>query len=257
MPRASVSRSASRPKSLPTAAAAPNGPCVPGLWNPRTVSSPTAVRAMRAETSNPAASAVRHAAPVTRSRSATASAAGSTVPLACEPVSGSHSNAPMRTPLAKAARATSVRQPYPMTDASAAPPRSRTTATIRRAQGWAVPTKPAPSASRRAILQFSTSPRGKSSNPVSATKRARARVSFMLVLSATVATLVRGSAQAGRGRPEPVTAARPPSGPRRIHRAGSRTRPGRSGTSPAPGGRSAAAPRAVSGRRAPCPPGSR
>ena len=111
MPIALVSRSSSRAYSLPTAAAAPKGPCVPGLWKPRTVSSPTAVRASRADTSNPTASAVRNAAPSSRSRWHTANAAGSTVPLACDPVSGSHSNAPMRTPLASAARETSARQP--------------------------------------------------------------------------------------------------------------------------------------------------
>ncbi len=66
---------------------------------------------MRAETSKPRASAVKNAAPPSRSRSHTASAAGSTVPLACDPVSGSASNAPISTPFAKAARATSVRQP--------------------------------------------------------------------------------------------------------------------------------------------------
>src|SRR5262252_5743162 len=64
---------------------------------------------MRAETSNPTASAVRKAAPDARSRSATASAAGSTVPLACEPVNGSHSKAPMSTPLASADEAGSER----------------------------------------------------------------------------------------------------------------------------------------------------
>ncbi len=69
------------------------------------------MRAIRAETSKPSASAVRNATPSSRSRSHTASAAGSTVPLAWEPVKGSHSKAPMSTPLASAARATSVRQP--------------------------------------------------------------------------------------------------------------------------------------------------
>ena len=89
------------------------------------------MRAMRAETSKPRASAVRNATPSSRRHSHTASAAGSTVPLACEPVSGSHSNAPMSTPLAQAARETSVRQPWWMTDASGAPPSALTTATMR------------------------------------------------------------------------------------------------------------------------------
>ena len=66
---------------------------------------------MRAETSKPSASAVRKAGPSSRRRSATARAAGSTVPLAWDPVNGSHSKAPMSAPLAKAVRATSVRQP--------------------------------------------------------------------------------------------------------------------------------------------------
>src|SRR5262249_13400967 len=49
---------------------------------------------MRAETSKPTASAVRSSTPARRSSSHTASAAGRTVLLACEPVSGSHSKAP-------------------------------------------------------------------------------------------------------------------------------------------------------------------
>src|SRR5216683_35632 len=134
---------------------------------------------MRADTSKPRASAVRNAAPSKCSRWHTASAAGSTVPLACDPVSGSHSNAPIRTPLAKAALETSVRQSSWMTEASGGPPSAWTTDTIRRLHGWTDPTKPAAIASSTAILQLSTRPFGKSANRVSTTKRASVRVSFI------------------------------------------------------------------------------
>src|SRR5262245_30871283 len=66
-----------------------------------------------------------------------------------------------------------------MTDASGAPPSSRSVARIRRAQGWSEPTKPAPSVSRTAIFVFATRPGGRSMNFVSAMSRASARVSFI------------------------------------------------------------------------------
>src|SRR5438034_7861323 len=66
-----------------------------------------------------------------------------------------------------------------MTEASGVPPSDRTTVTMRWAHGWTAPTKPAPRASRTAILQLSTRPRGRSLNRVSATNRASVRVSFM------------------------------------------------------------------------------
>src|SRR2546425_3730289 len=143
---------------------------------------------MRADTSKPRASAVRNAAPSKCSRWHTASAAGSTVPLACDPVSGSHSNAPMRTPLARAARETSVCQPWLMTAASGVPPRAWTTARMRWAHGWTEPTKAAPKVSRTAILQLSTRRRGRSVNLVCATKRASVRVSFMAPWSAPISS---------------------------------------------------------------------
>ena len=143
------------------------------------------MRAIRADTSKPSASAVRNATPSKRSRSHTARTAGRTVPLACDPVSGSHSKAPMSTPLAKAARETSVRQPCWMTLAWGVPPSVSTVRMIRRAQGWSEPTKPAPRLSSTAILQFATRPGGNSVNFVSATNRARARVSFIAMPSAS------------------------------------------------------------------------
>src|SRR5262245_27769354 len=82
----------------------------------------------------------------------------------------------MSTPLARAARATSVCQSAPITEASGVPPRARTTATMRRAHGWTAPTKPAARVSSTAILQLSTRPRGRSVNRVCATNRARVRV---------------------------------------------------------------------------------
>src|SRR5262249_33572779 len=103
---------------------------------------------------------------------------GSTVPEACEPVSGSPSKAPIRTPLAKAARATSARHACWITEASGLPPRAWATERIRRVHGWTAPTTPAPIASRTPILRPSTRRPGKSANRVSATKRASARVSF-------------------------------------------------------------------------------
>src|SRR5262245_60136791 len=66
-----------------------------------------------------------------------------------------------------------------MTDASGAPPRFRTVARIRRAQGWSEPTKPAPTVSRTAIFMFAARPGGTSVNFVSATNRASGRVSFI------------------------------------------------------------------------------
>src|SRR5690606_40150905 len=50
-PSALASVSASKPKSFPTAAAAPNGPWTPGLWKPRVDSSPTAARFKRPDRS--------------------------------------------------------------------------------------------------------------------------------------------------------------------------------------------------------------
>src|SRR6266699_2024961 len=66
-----------------------------------------------------------------------------------------------------------------MTEASGGPPRAWTTDTIRRVHGWTDPTKPAPIASRTAILQLSTRRLGRSANRVSTTKRASVRVSFI------------------------------------------------------------------------------
>src|SRR2546429_2814817 len=66
-----------------------------------------------------------------------------------------------------------------MTEASGGPPRAWTTDTIRRVHGWTDPTKPAPIASRTAILQLSTRRVGRSANRVSTTKRASVRVSFI------------------------------------------------------------------------------
>src|SRR5262249_55617115 len=127
----------------------PQRSCVPGLWKPRTLSSPTAVRAIRAVTSKLAASA-----------------AGDTLPLACDPVSGSHSKAPIRAPLASSVRDISVCHAWGITDASKVPPQARTSATTCCAHGCRAPTKPAPKVSSTAIVLASIRLEGRSANCV-------------------------------------------------------------------------------------------
>src|SRR2546427_12435332 len=83
-----------------------------------------------------------------------------------------------------------------MTAAAGGPARAWTTDTIRRVHGWTDPTKPAPIASRTAILQLSTRRVGRSANRVSTTKRASVRVSFI-----------------GGGRPPPPPGRTPPPPP--------------------------------------------
>src|SRR5207248_3684583 len=94
-----------------------------------------------------------------------------------------------------------------MTEASGVPPSDRTTVTMRWAHGWTAPTKPAPRASRRAILQLLTRPRGRSVNRVSATNRASVRVSFM-----SAATVARARGGDVLDNPRSATQTRPRAG---------------------------------------------